>query len=152
MDGARDTAAEVHAEAARRLEAVGGRYTAKRRLLVDVLVAADQPLALPEIIAADPSFAQSSVYRNVAALEHAGVLRRIVTDDDFARFELAEAVSGHHHHHLICASCGGVEDFTLPAELERVLAHEFDRVSGDHRFDVVAHQVDLVGRCARCAA
>lgn len=141
---------DVHDEAARRLAAIGSKYTSKRRLLVDVFVAADHPLALPEVIAADRSLAQSSAYRNLSALELAGVVRRIVTDDDFARFELAEAVSGHHHHHLICTTCGAIEDFTLPPELERSLAEEFDRVSRERDFDVTAHQVDLVGRCAQC--
>ena len=33
---------------------------------------------------------QSSAYRNLAVLEQAGVIRRVITDDDFARFELDE--------------------------------------------------------------
>ena len=140
----------LHVEAARRLDAVQSRYTTKRRLLVDVFEQADHPLSLPEVIAADSSLAQSSVYRNLAALEEAGVVRRIVTGDDFARFELAEELSGHHHHHLICRTCGTVADFTLPTAVERSLAATFRDVSDAHGFSVEDHQVDMVGVCADC--
>ena len=140
----------LHLEAARRLDAVQSRYTTKRRLLVDVFKQADHPLSLPEVIAADSTLAQSSVYRNLAALEDAGVVRRIVTGDDFARFELAEELSGHHHHHLICTTCGTVADFTLPATVERALAATFRDVSDAHEFSVEDHQVDLLGVCTDC--
>ena len=36
------------------------------------------------------SLAQSSAYRNLVVLEQAGAVNRIVTADDFARFELAQ--------------------------------------------------------------
>src|SRR5262245_54397798 len=100
----------LHGEAARRLSAVGGRYTALRRELVGIFSAAGHPMTLPEVIAANGDLAQSSVYRNLAALEQAGVVHRISTNDDHARFELAEAISGHHHHHLICTDCGSISD------------------------------------------
>src|SRR4051812_19823834 len=109
---------DLHMEAARRLRTIDARYTSKRRALVEVLERADHPLAMPELMEANGSLAQSSVYRNLAALELAGIVRRIVTNDDFGRFELSEAVSGHHHHHLICSTCGSIEDFTLPERVE----------------------------------
>lgn len=151
MSGERPHDSEaLHVEAARRLNVVQSRYTTKRRLLVDVFANADHPLSLPEVIATDSSLAQSSVYRNLAALEEAGVVRRIVTGDDFARFELAEELSGHHHHHLICTTCGTVADFTLPATVERSLAETFRDLSDAHGFSVEDHQVDMLGVCADC--
>ena len=56
---------------------------------------------------------QSSAYRNLAVLEHAGVVRRVITEGEFARFELTEELT-EHHHHLICSRCGRVEDVTVP--------------------------------------
>jgi Fe2+ or Zn2+ uptake regulation protein len=145
-----DAPADLHAEAARRLRSIDARYTSKRRLLVEVFEAADRPMTLPEVMAAEPSLAQSSVYRNLAALELAGVVRRIATNDDFARFELAEAVSGHHHHHLICSTCGAIEDFTLPPRVEAAVAKELEGVARKRSFETADHQLDLLGRCADC--
>lgn len=143
---------DAHTQAAARLGAAGARYSAKRRALVDVFVAAKRPLTLPEVIAANSTLAQSSVYRNLGVLEAAGVVHRIVTADDHARFELAEAVSGKHHHHLICTDCGSIEDFTLPAHLESTVSRELAGVANEHGFSAVAHQMDLVGHCATCRA
>jgi Fe2+ or Zn2+ uptake regulation protein len=141
---------DVHGAAAARLRTIGHRYTAKRRALVDVFETARQPLSMPEVLARDPQLAQSSVYRNLAALELAGVLHRIVTQDEFARFELAEELSGHHHHHLICSSCGSVEDMELPPTVEAAVTEELARLAERRGFTPSGHQMDLVGVCADC--
>ena len=69
-------------------------------------------------------------------LERAGVVHRIVTADDFARYELAEDLT-EHHHHLICSACGDVRDFTVSPELEgdldRALAAASARAHGFSR-------------------
>jgi Fe2+ or Zn2+ uptake regulation protein len=90
------------------------------------------------------------VYRNLGVLEQAGVAVRIVTNDEFARFELAEAHGGHHHHHLICSSCGAVEDFTLSSGVEATIVRELEELAHRHGFVPSEHQVDLVGLCADC--
>ena len=61
-------------------------------------------------------------------LEQAGAVRRVITEDEFARFELTEALT-EHHHHLICSNCGKVEDVTIPADLESSMDHTIDRVA-----------------------
>jgi Fe2+ or Zn2+ uptake regulation protein len=90
------------------------------------------------------------VYRNLSVLERAAVVHRIVTADDFARYELAEDLTEHHHHHLICARCGDVADFTLPAPLEAELDQAAERVAKRTGFAVDRHQLDLVGTCPTC--
>jgi Fe2+ or Zn2+ uptake regulation protein len=142
-------AVDVHAIAASRLRAIGQRYTNGRRNLVESLQTAGRPLTVPEILEADPSLPQSSAYRTVAVLAQAGVIRRVVAVDDFARFELAEDLSTHHHH-LLCTGCGLVADFELAPALEAELERAFERAASDHRFGSVQHRVDLVGLCATC--
>ena len=142
--------AEVHATAASRLRADGQRYTPKRRALVEALEEADRPMSLPELLGAGRSLAQSSAYRNLAVLERAGVVRRIVTSDDFARYELAEELT-EHHHHLICSSCGAVSDFKVPRDVEQALDKALARVARSANFAVDAHRLDLVGLCKNCA-
>jgi Fur family ferric uptake transcriptional regulator len=133
-----------------RLRRVHQRLTPNREGIVEVLVATSRPLTIPEVLDARAGLAQSSVYRNLVVLEQAGVVRRIVTNDGFARFELAEDLVGHHHH-LICSSCGAVEDVPPNARLEQSLRHAVDQVAQSTGFRTQAHRVDLVGLCKRCA-
>ena len=142
--------ADLHEIAAARLRPLAQRYTSGRRALVDVLATADNPSTIQQILDADGSLAQSSAYRNLAVLEQAGVVHRIVTSDDFARYELAEDLT-EHHHHLICSSCGSVTDFTLPAAVEADLDKALGRVARRMRFTPDQHRLDLVGTCPTCA-
>jgi Fur family transcriptional regulator, ferric uptake regulator len=133
-----------------RLQRVQQRLTPKREAVVDILATANGPLTIPEILAARSGLAQSSVYRNLVVLEQAGVVHRIVTNNEFARFELAEEIVGHHHH-LICSSCGQVEDVPATAGLESSLHEAVDQVSRATGFRTHTHRIDLVGLCKRCA-
>lgn len=143
-------AIDAHALAAARLRADGQRYTVGRRALVSALAGSPRPLTIPQLLEQGDGLAQSSVYRNLAVLERAAVVHRIVTADDFARYELAENLTEHHHHHLICARCGDVTDFTLPAPLEQELDAAAAKVARRTGFAVDRHQLDLVGACPAC--
>ena len=140
---------DPHADVERRLAAVGQRYTAGRRRLIDALARAAKPLAIHELLAS-AALPQSSAYRNLTVLEQAGAVHRIVTDEDFGRYELAEAFTAHHHH-LICSSCGRVEDVTIPSSLEADVDRALGKVARRTGFATVAHRLDLIGTCRDCA-
>ncbi len=125
------------------------RYTKGRRALVATLRAVGQPVTIPQILAASDGLAQSSVYRNLVVLEDAGVVTRIITNDDFARYELAERLT-HHHHHLICSSCGDVTDFSRDDLAEASLDDALHEIAAQVGFAVETHRLDLVGICASC--
>lgn len=135
-------------EVTARLRRVQQRLTPKRAAIVDVLASAPRPLTIPEIMAARDGLAQSSVYRNLVVLEHAGVAHRIVTAE-LARFELNEELTGHHHH-LICTSCGTVEDVPASSGLEASLEDAMTQIEGETGFRTTAHRIDLVGLCRDC--
>ena len=142
--------AELHDTIADRLREVGQRYTDGRRVLVERLAGAAQPVTIPELLDAPPRLPQSSAYRNLDVLEQAGVVHRITGNGDFARFELAEDLT-EHHHHLICSRCGAVEDFTAPPGLERTLGKAMSAIESAHGFTAERHRLDLIGRCTDCA-
>ena len=142
--------ADVHATATTRLRSDGQRYTPRRRALVELLAASDQPLTIPQLLEHRRDLAQSSAYRNLAVLERAGVVHRIVTTDEFARYELAEDLT-EHHHHLICSTCGGVSDFTVPGTVEHEIETALGKVAKRAGFRTTGHRLDLVGTCARCS-
>jgi Fe2+ or Zn2+ uptake regulation protein len=89
------------------------------------------------------------VYRNLAVLERVGIVHRIVTADEFARYELAEDLT-EHHHHLICSGCGDLTDFTVPTTLETELDNAAARVAKKTGFLVDQHRLDFVGLCPAC--
>ena len=136
---------------ASRLRRVGQRYTIGRRLLIDALARATRPVTTAELIALETRLSQSTTYRNLAILEQAGVVHRVIGSDDFARFELAEEFTGHHHHHLVCVSCGAVEDFEAPRGVEQGLADAIGQFMSATGFRAEAHRLDLLGTCADCA-
>jgi Fe2+ or Zn2+ uptake regulation protein len=140
---------EVHDTAQTRLREADQRYTRNRRAIVAALAAASGPLTLPELLKAHRGLPQSSAYRNLALLEEAGVVRRVVSGGEFARYELAEDLT-EHHHHFICSHCGAIEDFTLPADVEANVERALQRAARRSEFAGVHHQLDLVGMCARC--
>jgi Fur family ferric uptake transcriptional regulator len=142
--------ADLHATAAARLRADGQRYTPGRRGLVDLLAEVDQPVTIPQLLEQRRGIAQSSAYRNLAVLERAGVVHRIVTSDEFARYELAEDLT-EHHHHLICSTCGEVADFTVPGSLEHELDHVLTKAAKRAGFRSTGHRLDVVGTCASCS-
>ena len=138
----------VDDEIAIRLRRAEQRYTSGRRRVIDALRAGGGPMTIPEILEHD-GLAQSSVYRNLAVLEEVGAVSRIVTTDDFARYELAEDLT-EHHHHLICTECGQVSDFSLPDAAEADLDRALGAVASAADFTVETHRLDLVGVCPDC--
>lgn len=140
---------ELQTIVATRLRAVGQRFTRGRRALLDVLESSERPLTLPELLERDSVLAQSSAYRNLATLEQAGVVQRVLTSDDHARFELAEDLTNHHHH-LVCSGCGMVIDFVLSSKVEKLLDDAFIRTAKASGFTLAHHQLDLIGICNRC--
>lgn len=142
--------AELHEAAATLMRDSARRYTPGRRRLVEILARAGKPLAIPDILRGRRDLAQSSAYRNLAALERAGVVRRVLTDEEFGLYELTEELT-EHHHHLICSSCGRVEDVAIPADLEDTVDRTLDRLARRAGFATVSHRLDLIGRCERCA-
>lgn len=148
---ARSLDPDLRERIAARLSAGDQRFTRGREALVSVLAFAARPLTLPEICAADGSLAASSAYRNLTGLEAVGVVHRIVTDHEFARYELADDLTEHHHHHLICSECGAVDDVEASASLERAV-HDAARVIARRSgFRTHRHSVDLIGVCADCS-
>lgn len=141
---------DLHQIAALRVVGDRQRYTSMRRQLVEMLGAAEHPITIPDILRLDPELAQSSVYRNLAVLEQAGVITRVVTHDEWARFELAEDIGGHHHHHLICEQCGTVLDVVVPESVEAALDESLGHLAMMNGFELRHHRLDLVGVCGDC--
>ncbi|HLV89892.1 MAG: transcriptional repressor [Acidimicrobiales bacterium] len=143
--------ASHHRQVESRLAESDVRYTAGRRAVVEVLGSAEGPLGAAEIHdRLEGQVPLSSVYRTLSVLEEAGVLIPHFAQKGLTRYELAEWLRGHHHH-LVCIQCGGVEDFTLPDDLEADMDRIVRHIGGLARFQADTHSLEIEGRCARCA-
>ena len=140
---------EIDLIASARLRQAGQRYTDSRMQLLHLLATGTHPLTIPEILRFRAKMPQSSVYRNLSVLEDAGLVQRITTSDEWARFELAEDLT-EHHHHQICQSCGQVRDFTLPLPLERSIDRGLTEIAAETGFTMQHHRLDLIGLCSDC--
>ena len=84
----------------------------------------------------------STVYRNLQALVEAGDVDALRGDDGETRYRRC---SSGHHHHLVCRSCGRTVEVEGPT-VERWA----DRISAEHGFTQVLHQLEIFGNCADC--
>jgi Fur family ferric uptake transcriptional regulator len=139
----------LHSLVSARLRKVDQRYTSGRRCMVELLVAAGRPVSIGDIADLRPEIARSSAYRHLMELQIAGVVRRVASNDEFARFELAEDLT-EHHHHLLCVNCGSVVDVTPPAALERAVSKAMADLAGAEGFEMLSHRLDVFGLCPNC--
>ena len=143
------TDAQIDEKVASLLHQTGHRYSTVRRRLVSVLRTAGKPLTNNQITESDNSLVQSSVYRNLNVLEQAGAVTRITTNDEFARYELAEHIT-EHHHHIICTNCGDIADFSLPSSVEDSLDLSLRKAANKVSFNIENPRLDALGTCASC--
>lgn len=141
---------DVHEVVRRRLEEQAIRYTKGRRAVVGVLQRAKGPQSASDLHdRLRPGVPLSSIYRSLAVLDQAGIVRRHHDVDGVARFELAEWLAGHHHH-LVCVECGAVEDVELADEAEGILNQLAETLGERARYRVSGHALEVQGVCGAC--
>lgn len=143
------TTREVHVEATSLMRQAGQRYTPVRRSLVELMSVAATPMTIGDLLDGLPDVAQSSLYRNLAILEQAGVVVRVKTSGDVGRYELSERLAGHHHH-LLCSKCGEMKDIVVPKSLEQRLDTSLLDLAKREGYTVQHHRLDVVGLCNKC--
>ena len=129
------------------LRARGLRMTPQRRSVLEAVFRARGHVTADEILTTVrrrfPDINLSTVYRNLAVLEDAGVLSHSHLGHSAGVFHPAE---GKDHQHLICRTCGATEEH--PIEVLDAMADTIRRSSG---FEVDLTHVALYGTCKACA-
>jgi Fe2+ or Zn2+ uptake regulation protein len=128
------------------VRARGGRITSTRRILLEVLFAADGHLRAEELSdavqARAPDVHLSTIYRNLEELEHLGV----VSHSHLGHGPSSYLLASHAHAHFICAECGTMIE--APDELFRGLARSAKAKLG---FAIDPKHFAILGRCADCS-
>lgn len=127
------------------VRASGGRATASRRVLLEVLFSSNDHRSVEELAAAvqarAPEVHLSTVYRNLEELERLGVIVHTHLGHGPATYQLARDA----HSHLICGHCG--RRFEAPEALFVGLARE---ASERYGFTIDPRHFAILGRCADC--
>jgi len=128
------------------MRAAGGRVTASRRAIVEVLLdSSEHHLSAEEIVTAArgrlPDLAESTIYRTLTTLEQLGVVGHVHLGHGPATFHLG----GQPHRHLVCGGCQAVVEMRpeLLTGLRRALKSEYGFVIDEEHFA-------LTGRCQAC--
>ena len=127
------------------LAASGGRRTAARRAIVEVLLTTGSHITADEVTAKVqrrlPSVNVSTVYRTLEALEELGIIDHVHLGHGRAVYHLADE----DHQHLVCERCERVEE--LPNAKARAFTAMLDR---DYGFALDRRHFAIVGLCRRC--
>jgi len=128
-----------------RLVGAGGRRTASRRVIVEVIVGAAEHLTAEEIAARaqarSPAVTLSTVYRTLATLEDIGALDHTHLGHGRAVYHLADEG----HQHLYCERCDRVLE--LPPDKVDDFAFMLDR---DFGFAMDRRHFAIGGICEAC--
>lgn len=120
--------------------------TAARRAVVDALLADDAHITADELCErvqrARPGVDRSTVYRNLAALEDAGVVYHAHLAHGPSVYHLAD---DRIHAHIVCDGCGAVVE--VPSDALAKLSSALKRSGG---FTLGRQHFALTGWCRRC--
>src|SRR5574343_1958358 len=131
-----------------KLESHRLRRTATRVALLDILNKASGPLPPPEIVSrchrTGRKANKTTVYRDLAAMERSGIIRRVMVSDRTQYYELTERG---HHHHFICIGCDSIRDVAIE---DAGLMAQARRLGTELQFVIEEHALEFYGRCSRC--
>jgi Fur family ferric uptake transcriptional regulator len=131
------------------LRSAGLRRTGPRVAVLEQLHRAQAPVSHGELAESlvKAGFDRATIYRNLVDLADVGLVARTDLGDHVWRFELRGegGVHAKQHPHLVCTECGEISCLTDVQVQVRA-------VRGKRSFNTAEMEVQLKGRCERCAA
>ena len=128
----------------------GKRLTREREIIVHEIFADHEHFDIDEIVArlSKPRdgrrVSRATIYRTIAQLEEAGLIRKVARANDR---EVYEHDYGYpQHDHFICERCDKLIEFQNE-EISAIL----EKVALDHGFRMTGHRLEVHGLCAECA-
>ncbi|CAK9085188.1 Ferric uptake regulation protein (Ferric uptake regulator) [Durusdinium trenchii] len=125
------------------------RMTRERAIIVDEVFSSHEHFDAEQLIQRlaqrtdGRRVSRSTIYRSLALLEEAGLIRRVARQDDRDVFEHDYGYP--QHDHLICNRCGTLLEFHSE-EITQVL----EKVAREHGFRIEGHRLEVNGLCDRC--
>lgn len=130
------------------LQEAGLRVTDHRILVLSTVAKVKQPITvyeLVEVLRKKESIDQATVYRNLASLHEARLLRRLDFNHGHAHYELE---TGRASHQLVCHSCETIE------KIEGISVDDAVKkmLKKSKKFkNTTTHSIEIYGLCRSCA-
>ncbi len=126
----------------------GERITQPRRIVLQRALACKDHFRADELVAAlvkeRRRVSRGTVYRTLALLVQAGLLREIRDGDIHVHYE---AVLGREHHeHMVCDKCGAFIEFS-----DANIAEQLIQACQKLNFQERTHRIVIFGLCEKCA-
>lgn len=125
-----------------------GLFVTNPRLQVlKVLTEGDGPLSIDNIVQiSEKDLALSTLYRVVADLLDAKLVKTFSSPDQKLMVELSDELN-RHHHHLYCESCEKMFDIDLDSDLEVMIDHLVNKIGKTYGIEISEHSFEMYGRC-----
>jgi Fur family ferric uptake transcriptional regulator len=124
----------------------GARATSQRRAVVEALAGMSGRFTVGDLHErakqTSARLGLATTYRTLELLRESGAVRALVDENGASYIRCHPG----HHHHLVCVGCGDVEETELCA------VPPVDEIRRRHGFRAELHEVEIYGRCARCAS
>jgi Fe2+ or Zn2+ uptake regulation protein len=130
------------------LKGAGLRVTDHRLLVLETVAKVKQPVTVYELVEElrkKEEIDQATVYRNLASLHEAGLLRRLDFNHGHAHYELE---TGRASHQLVCSNCETIEKIegiSIDDTVKKML-----KKSKKFR-QTTTHSMEIYGLCKTCA-
>lgn len=122
----------------------GMRMNETKLRIFNLLLTADRPLSIKDMVTAIPEVHYVSIYRTVDSLRKAGVIS-LVPQGFKNLFELSDIFSPHHHH-ISCEKCG-----RLSAINDSEIEQSIEALSKQAGYTPTKHHLELYGLCPACS-
>jgi len=138
---------EVKEKVDKLLKAAKMKRTGPRRMILEILLAANRPQTADEIVSAIGKTGPNkvTVYRTLESMVSGGLVHRAFVEERSQHYELADRCTEHQcHPHFVCTDCGGtscLHDVSVPMA-----------TSTPAGFVIHRQQIRLEGLCPTCGA
>ena len=126
------------------------RLTKERQILIEEVFAEHSHFDAEELILRlarrgdGRRVSRATIYRTIALLEEAGLIRKVARQDDRDVYEHAYGYP--QHDHLICSQCGSLIEFSEP-RIRQLL----EQIALERGFRMKGHRLEVDGLCDNCA-
>jgi len=131
------------------LSTKGLRMTPERSIIVEEIFSSHEHFDAEQLIqrlvrrSDGTRVSRSTIYRSIALLEEAGLIRKIARQEDR---DLYEHDYGYpQHDHLICNRCGELIEFH-----NQQISELLDQIARDAGFRMEGHRLEVSGLCRNC--
>ncbi len=132
------------------LKTKGKRLTRERTIIVEEVFSDHEHFDSDQLVARlsqhhdKRRVSRSTVYRTLAEMVDAGLLRKVARPHDR---EVYEHDYGYpQHDHFICGKCGELIEFR-----NQSISEVLDEVAADHGFRISGHRLEVYGTCDKCS-